>query len=587
MKKNNCRMVLSWAVVAALTLLPVWGANNSDLGHLSGIVKDPQGNPLANLVVALVARAGGEVLPVLTRTDGQGRLQFNNLESGLYELQVKSSAYQGPSGRVVEIPAGRTASVSLVLHQLLSLGPDDRENVGIKTLLRSSVDKRVIFRSQGEYPDPEKPRAGPFETASLEVYTNAGLGNADHSGGTTTNFAFRESLGLSDYVVAGQVGAAADTSWRVKNMLTYDLGKNHSLQLLMGYGRFNNGPPSIATLDAPLAGEGQPYYPSSVGATNVLSLGLEDRLTFGDLVRLKWGFELNKVRGALEQTLVSPDAEVEIHPTDSTTLRARLASKRESLGDTIDLPDGERVNLADAVSLSMLDGRTTELARARFYEASLSQKVGQATELQFAAFRNQFFGASMPFFALVGKENREFFKPSNSLAESRGYRMTVKQKFGENFATSLSYLKAAADGLDSGEPSLLVEKSALETLIRRRGYHALAAQIDAFIPASRTRFTALVKAVPGGRPITTLDALSDFYETGNKGVNLYVRQLVPVPLSWLEFLGLDFMQGYKFEALLDVRNLTNEEFGLLRTAQGNLVLVQNPRTFRGGFAVNF
>ena len=569
----------------ALLVVPVMGSS-SDLGHLSGIVKDRSGKPLANLVVALVAQAGGEMLPVFTRTDPSGRLQFTNIESGLYELQVKSSAYQSPQGRVVEIPAGRTASVSLVLHQLLSLGPDDRENVGIKTLLRSAADKRVIFRTQENFPGSEGRSRSLFEAASFEIYSNAGLGNADHSGGSTTNFAFRESLGTANHVVAGQVASSADTSWRVKNLLTYDFGDDHSLQLLMGYGRINNGHPNIATLEAPFAGN-QPYYPSAAGAANILSLGMQDRLTFGDLLSLNLGFELNKVRGGIEQTIVSPNAELTLQPFDSTSLQARVTSKRETLGDTIDLPDGERVNLTDAVSLSMLDGHPTELARARFWEASLTQQVSAATELQLAAFRNQFFGASIPFFALVGGPAPEFFKLSNSVSENSGYRLTLKQKFGENFKASLSYVNATAEGLDSPGPSLLVERGVLETLIRRQGFHALAAQLDAVIPATSTKLTALLKAVPGGHPITSLDAISDFYQTGNKGISLYVRQVVPVPVSWLEFLGLDFLQDYKFEALLDVRNLTNEEFGIIRTAQGNLVLVQNPRTFRGGIAVNF
>ncbi len=578
------RRSLLTLLLATLLVVPSLGAG-ADLGHLIGIVNDRSGKPVANLVVALVSQASGEVLPVFTRTDPSGRLQFTNIESGLYELQVKSSAYQSPQGRVVEIPAGRTASVSLVLHQLLSLGPDDRENVGIKTLLRSAADKRVIFRGRDNFPRPEGRSRNPFESATFEIYSNTGLGNADHSGGSITNFAFRESLGPSNYVVAGQVASAADTSWRVKNLLTYDFGDSHSLQLLMGYGRFNNGHPSIAALEAPFAAN-QPYPPAA-GATNVLSLGLQDRLTFGDLLSLNLGFELNKVRGGLRQTVVSPNAELTIQPLDSTILQARVTSKRETLGDTIDLPDGERVNLADAVSLSMLDGHPTDLARARFWEASLTQQVSAATELQLAAFRNQFFGSSMPFFALVGGPAPEFFKLSDSMSQNSGYRLTVKQKFGENFKASLSYVRATAEGLDSAGPSLLVERGVLETLIRRQGFHALAAQLDAVIPATSTELTALLKAVPGGQPITSLDAIYDFYQTGNKGINLYVRQVVPVPVSWLEFLGLDFLQDYKFEALLDIRNLTNEEFGIIRTAQGNLVLVQNPRTFRGGFAVNF
>ncbi len=63
--------------------------------------------------------------------------------------------------------------------------------------------------------------------------------------------------------------------------------------------------------------------------------------------------------------------------------------------------------------------------------------------------------------------------------------------------------------------------------------------------------------------------------------------MVPVPGEWLAFLGMDFLSSYRIEALLDIRNLTNEDLGKIRTEMGDVSLVRNPRTIRGGISVRF
>ncbi|MEE8583661.1 MAG: hypothetical protein V3T83_02295, partial [Acidobacteriota bacterium] len=102
-----------------------------------------------------------------------------------------------------------------------------------------------------------------------------------------------------------------------------------------------------------------------------------------------------------------------------------------------------------------------------------------------------------------------------------------------------------------------------------------------------TNLTALVKLMPHGGAVSTLDPFSDYYQTSNEGVNLFVRQVLPLPEGLFRFLGLDFLTPQHIEALLDIRNLTNERAGVLHTASGDVVLVQNPRTVRGGISLKF
>ncbi len=162
----------------------------------------------------------------------------------------------------------------------------------------------------------------------------------------------------------------------------------------------------------------------------------------------------------------------------------------------------------------------------------------------------------------------------------------VRRRLGNSLKTSVSYIRGNAAGV-SQNTTLIFDELSLHELIERRNYHTLNAEIDAHIPFSGTRLKALVKFAANGHPITTLDAFADTYETGNEGINLFVRQVVPVPGGWLAFLGMDFLSTYEIEALLDIRNLTNEHLGKVSTKVGDVSLVRNPRTVRGGIAVRF
>ncbi len=585
----HSRRYRGWLVLALCLLLGVC-VQASTVGDLNGVVRDAAGNPLPDLVVALISKTS-DAIPFLTRTDEAGRLFFKNVQAGAYQLLVRSSAYESPT-RLVEITPGKTVSISLVLQQLLSLGPADQRNVGIKTLLRSN-DGRLIFRTRSDPAGLGDADTNPFfENASVEVYANSGVGDGvlsplDFPGGTTTSFAVKRSLlGGNDYYVAGQFNSGPNSFWRFKNQLDYQLSDSHSIELFVGYGRLSledagRTPPST-TLNGPDAD-----YGLGAGTARVASFGFEDSLRFGEMLAVVWGLELNQVRRGRSQYFVSPNAEINFQPLDHTTLRLLMASKRQTQGNVVSLPEQESLNLSDAVYFSLVDDDLS-VATARYYEASLTQELSDSSSVELAAFRNRVSEAAVPYFLLAGPRTIDSLRLSGEQAGDEGYRATYRRRLGDNFRASVSYTHGEATGLETAENTLLIDRSDLGELLRRRGYHALATQIEAFVPASGTHVTAVLKRiVSGGAPVTTLDALSDQYETANQGVNLFVRQLIPVPTSLLNFLGLDFLSAYRIEALLDIRNLTNDEIGLVPTADGTILLVQNPRSVRGGIALNF
>ena len=265
-----------------------------------------------------------------------------------------------------------------------------------------------------------------------------------------------------------------------------------------------------------------------------------------------------------------------------------MSSKRRTLSNSIGLGNGETVELNDSLNLARVNGRNL-VGTSRHYEAKIAQKLSQKTELEVAGFDSRRMGAVPPLLArgeMVSPDT--YVELSDRESRSKGYRLTISHQLSQNIRTAVSYIRGSAFGFGPGRVGrLLMEPSTLRSLLVRHGYQAIAAEMEGYIPQSQTHFTAVFRSVPVGNPVTTIDPLSDVYETPNRSVNLFLRQLVPVPLTVVRFLGLDFLSQYRFEALLGIRNLANDGVGGVQGTEGDIILVQQPRSVRGGIALNF
>jgi hypothetical protein len=592
--KRDFRFVKLALVLAGF--LTSSAAGNS-LGHLAGLVQDSYGQPLPNVLVTLFQKSPEEALPIMARTDRGGHVFIRNLESGAYTLRVRNADYRFVPERAVDIISGRTAVVKLVLEDLIDARGMEEGNLGIKGLLRNAADRRLIFRDLPGEPGSEfeKPPRDIFDSFVFQLYTDAGFGGdylvfpSDSSGGTTTNFAVSESLGgNSTYVFAGQLNSGEDSLWRLRNLVDYQLSDRHSFQVFLGYSRVSFDPPSLALLGNPIAIGDDIRYMRSLGTTTTMSAGFEDRLTLHDSLSVIWGLELSQVRHAQRYSFASPNAAVLLTPRRGTDVKLTMSSRRPTYRNQITLPDGQAVSIGDPVYLARV-GEHFTLGVSRHYQALLGQMLSESDRVELALFNSRLFAGSVPVLAVFGSApGMDVLQLDDGQAESLGYRATYSRRFSPHLRTSFSFLRGSASGLASqiiAAPAW--DELTIRQLIGRRDYHGLAAEIEAFIPQSGTQVTAVMKAAPWGSPITTLDALSDLYDTGNQGMNLFVRQKVPVPATLFGMLGLDFLPAHQLEALIDVRNLRGENLGVVRTPTGDVVLLRNPRVVRGGISVRF
>jgi len=521
------RSVLAlWAAV--LILASQYGVASS-LGSFSGRIQDPSGKPLSNILVALLHKSPAPAaLPILTRSDAAGEIRLSNLEAGNYELLIKNSQYRSPNRNLVQVLPGKTTVLSLVLQQLFGRGSFEEENQTVKTVLRNAGDERLILRHLPGTAGPDsvsRPLGASLGEAVVQVYGNGGsrgaypVGPGDGAGGATTHFALVQSLGTSSkYMVAGQLSSGVEELWRLRNSVELPLSDSHTFGVFVGYGRENFAQPGLASYDSP----------ATIGSTRVLSLGVQERLLLGNVLSILWGVELNQVTANQRQTFVNPNAELSYSPTEQTKFKVVMASKRMTHSGSLLLPDGEMLNLREAVYFSRVGNQLT-VSTPRHYRGSITQQVTKNTEIEFAAYENQLFGETTPFLAYSkDRPARSGYQLADEHAVNRGYRIMVRRRLGNTLNTAVSYIHGKAAGIGR-DATLVFDEFALHQAIERRNYHTLNAEIEAHIPFSGTHLNALVKFASNGHPITTLDAFADTYETGNEGINLFVRQVVPVP----------------------------------------------------------
>ena len=578
--------------LSGVSTVPASAAGMS--GGFSGLFLDETGLPLDGILVSLVNTGSKAALPILARSSHGGRIHLPDLEVGSYQIQVKSSQYRSPSGRLVSILPGRTAVVTLILQQLFDFEGQTDENVGIKALLRNG-ERRLIFRGTDPLGEdlPSRPL---FEEAAFRVYSGGGMGGdffafpGESWGGYTTNFAVRDQTPLGgDYLFAGQLNSGRDSLWRLRNTFSYNVGSNNILQVSMGYGRVSFGQPDLSIMDNPAILGQDLEFVSTPATSNLVTLGFEDAFRFNEALAVRLGLDLDHVDCSGRTYFVSPNAELAYQPFSRTRIQLLMTSKRRSQANSVTMPDGSEVSLAGSVLIARVGDRL-EAGTARHYQVSVSQSLNDRTEVEFAAFASQLVDFGLPVLAMVDwNDSLELEQLDTALSRTEGYRMTLRRFFGDNFQAELSYVRANAPGLSPtpvGE-AIAVDQETLARWVERFGYHLIAAKMDIFIPKSDTQVTALVKVVPNGDPIATLDLLNDVYDTQNEGVNLFVRQLIPLPASVLGLLGLEFLAPQRVEALLDIRNLLNGDIGSVEAPAGQVTFLRSPRSVRGGIAFRF
>ncbi|MGH9510380.1 MAG: hypothetical protein ACRD2M_10605, partial [Terriglobales bacterium] len=314
-----------------------------------------------------------------------------------------------------------------------------------------------------------------------------------------------------------------------------------------------------------------------------LTLAAGDRFQLAESLRLEYGLLYDSISFLDRLNSFNPYGRVVYQATSSSSFQVYYTEGMPRLR----LPGGDPLRqvasqLAVFPRISMRNGSPT-VQRGRHVEASFQRKLKDSTVVQAAMYRDDITNLTLnsvtngtvmaDFFPDIFTQQYSF---NSGTYHTTGLRAAVQQNFSERVQATFAYSYA---GVLQPERNVLYSQSPeeLRSILKMQRRHALAAKLAADVPVTRTRVFAAYKWVLG-TPVSAGDIYDESMAQAEPNLNIVVRQPLP---------HLVMLPG-RVEALADFRNLLAQGYVPIITADGKrLLLVQNYRSFRGGFSFSF
>lgn len=593
-KTHKPTAVLAVGVVCLLVPLIAQAAEPIKLsGALGGVVTNSLGIPQMGASVVLYNRLDRSFDKALTNERGEFR--FLGLFPDLYSVRVSLATFVPAMRKDILVQPGMRSILNVNLNSLFSsiqIGYPTADSGSLMTddwkwILRSASATRPVSRFLG---DPLAKDVSKKEPVSVFSDTRGvvqlsggdgpmatGIGSQADMG---TAFALATSIfGNNLLAVSGNLGYGAQTGVPAAAFRT-------------SYSRVGGGPEFSVTMR-------QLFLPGHFTASGVSEAGIpmlrsvsasvDDRTQLTDNLTVQYGFTLDSVSFGDRVNTFSPYARLAYAMDDGGELSLAYTSgnaRRDLAEDASADSDLQRdlSNVGMFPRLSVLNGRP-KIQRGVELELTYSRKVG-SRKYELSAYRESVTNAALSIIApesmFAGGDLLPDLFTGNGIFNAgdyhgTGYSGSVTQNVGDRLSATLIYgtmngLTAAPGEFTSSSPD------ELRSMIRAGRRQAATARITATSPWTRTRLVASYqwsgdhRWVLPGRLYTT-DVMRPL-----PGLNVYVRQPIPVwsALPW------------RMEAGADLSNLLAQ--GYLPLDAGSVrqvVLVQNPRSFRGGLSFIF
>jgi len=302
-------------------------------------------------------------------------------------------------------------------------------------------------------------------------------------------------------------------------------------------------------------------------------------------VSLTAGFEADYLAAAADAVTALPFAQLEYRLTPSSGLTFSYgAARAQGNGSLL-----ERISELNAFPRVTLRGNRPELERLNHAEVKYTRRLGKASRMEIAAYRDAdhnaalwAFGSPRAFRRLAGNVLPN--PASNGVTlnagsfDSSGIRVAFSQHLAKNIEAGVVYSTGDTLAvLNTGDDPAADSHGNLRQFLRRQRTQAIACRASYRVPASLTKIVTSYEWLPRGR-VNALDPYSQVAYDVQPYLGLQIRQ----PLPTLAFLPAHI------EALADFRNLLAEGYvPLSRSSDERFLLTPAYRSFRGGFSVEF
>ncbi len=562
-------------------------------GAIAGVVKDYLGEPQMGAVVFLYNHQQRMLQRVLT--DQHGEFKLLGLVPDLYFIKVTFAAFAPTIRQNIKVQPGLRSILNVRLDTLFSslqLSYPTMENGPLmsddwKWVLRSSSATRPVLRMLDPATDASQPkaRAAMFSETRGMVKLSGGEGSSLAEGVASqadmgTAFALSTSFyGSSVLQVSGNLGYGATNGVPVTAFRT-------------SYSRdTGSGGPEVSLTMRQL------FLPGRVGATYTgnlsglpafrsMSASFDDQAALGDHVTVRYGMAMDAVSFVDHVNYYSPYARITYTPSQDSTVEFTYTSgnARPNLAGS-DSEDEDLQRDVNSLGLfprvSMMDGHS-RVQRGEEYEITYSRKAGSRT-FYISGHRELVQNLALSLMGPAGYFNVSDVLPdlfSNSSIfnvgnfGSTGFSTALTQNLGGHVSVTAIYGSAGALTTE-GREVVTSSPDELRSMIRQGRRQSATTRVSALLPRVGTHLIASYQWSADQRWLTPGNLYSTQSFRSLPGMNVYIRQPIP---------GL----GKRVEATADLQNLLAQGYLPLSSAEGqNLVLVQNPRSFRGGLSFIF
>jgi hypothetical protein len=571
-------------------------------GAIAGVVRGTAGIPQMGATVILYNRQQRLIGKVLT--DDHGEFRLLGLLPAPYSVKVSLASFVPATKEILVLPGMRSVlNVNLsTLFSTIQFAHPSLESGNVMTddwkwVLRSSSSTRPVLRLI----DPG--------TASASAAADA----ASTVGHTAV---FSETRGLLQ-VSAGEgtmtAGAGTEADLGTTFAVETSLNGNSLLQFAgnLGYGSATGVPTAaFRTVYSRQIADDTPeisvtmrqmLMPAIAGPDGVplplmrnLSVSVDDQYRVGDNVTLQYGFTMDSISFVDHSNYYSPYARLTYAPDENNSLKVAYSAgnprpngppPNSSLSDNGASPvDGSLQRDIDGLGvfprMSLLNGKA-EMQRGEEYEIVYTHKAGSRT-YSGSIYRQSVTNAAITMVApagfFTGNVLPDVFAGSSVFDagnfQNNGYAASVTQNLGSNASVAMIYSDNGALTADASEV-VSNNPDDLRSMIHTGRRHAATTRFSGALPRSGTRLIASYQWTGDGRAVMAGNLYAADAMQPLPGFNVYIRQPIP---------GF----GRHVEATADIRNMLAQGYLPMSAVGGQrILLVQNPRSVRGGLSFTF
>lgn len=558
------------------------GPARSVFGIMAGVVTDGEGTPQMGAAVALLAPDGRTLQQAYS--NDRGIFMLERVLPGLYSLRITLASFLPVLKENILIEPGVRSFLSINMSSLFDTADLIR---GKRRIPVSDDDWTWVLRSAGanrpvlRYVSADGPPSPPVQRASADFHTVLQFSG----GGGRTTTAGSEADFNTSFAVANKT--FPNTSLLLSGNVGYErqtpaTAFRGSLRRQFANGSTPEVSVTLRQIFLPTAffGRGGTSREDNMQS---LTVAAGDRFQMAGSVRLEYGFLYDSISFLDRLNSFSPYGRVILETSPGSALQLYYTEgaphPRQPGSDALGQAASD---LAVFPRLSVRNGALA-IQRGRHIEASFHRNFGKTTVAQAGVFRDQVSnlalnssvqGDPLPDFLPDVFSQQHAFNSGDH--QTMGVRAAVQHQLSESLQTTLAYTYSGA--LAPERYTLLSQRpDELRNILRMQKRHALAAKLAANVPVTGTRVFAAYKWVLG-TAVSPVDMYDESFGQADPNLSIVIRQPLP---AFVVLPG-------RVEALADFRNLLAQGYVPITTADGKrLLLVQNARSFRGGFSFVF